>query len=214
MGWEAFFILDTVTGHGFVVASASNRAGPLHGAITDLFLDTTYGPSIRTSPVPLPGLELLSWVFLAISVVLLVVLALSLLRFVNHVRSGRRARSDSPSRRSLVRAAPWFLAVLFGWYTLYSPLPLYLPAWYPDLWPTTGSGVLMATLIAGTAFRVASAFFPRVAADATSDPAASSTGATSPVQLAGNATAAKWGRNEEDSAALMLLDGSSGPINS
>jgi CubicO group peptidase (beta-lactamase class C family) len=214
MGWEAFFILDTVTGHGFVVASASNRAGPLHGAITDLFLDTTYGPSIRTSPVPLPGLELLSWVFLTISVVLLAVLALSLLRFINDVRSGRRKRSDSPSRRSLLRAVPWVLALLFGWYTLYSPLTLYLPAWYPDLWPNRGSGVLMATLMAGTAFRVAGAFFPRLVEDATSDSAEPSTGATSPVQPAADATAAKWGRNEEDSAALTLLDSSSGPINS
>jgi hypothetical protein len=190
MGWEAFFILDTVTGNGFVVASASNRAGPLHGAITDLFLDTTYGPSIRTSPPPLPGLELLTWLFLAISLVLLVVLALSLFRFIGDVRSGRRARSDSPSRRSLVRAGPWLVALLFGWYTLYSPLTLYLPAWYPDLWPTRGSGVLMGTLIAGIAFRVASAFFPRRAEAATSDPAESGTGATSPVQLAANATAA------------------------
>ena len=175
MGWEAFFILDTVTGDGFVVASASNRAGPLHSAITDLFLDATYGPSIRSSAAPLPGLELLSWVFLAISAVLLVVLALSLLRFVSDVRSGRRARSDSPSRQSLVRAVPWLLALLFGWYTLYSPLPIYLPAWYPDLWPTRGSGVLMGTLVAGITYRVATAFFPRLAAAPTPDPAEPST---------------------------------------
>jgi len=169
IGWEAFFILDTVTGDGFVVASASNRAGPLHNAITGLFLDTTYGPGTRTSSVPLPSLELLSWVFLTISLGLLVVLAPGLLRFVRDVRSGRRARLDWPSRRSLVRALPWVLALIFGWYTLYSPLTLYLPAWYPDLWPTTGGGVLMATLIAGIVFRVATAFFPR--GTETSDPA-------------------------------------------
>ena len=63
------------------------------------------------------------------------------------------------------------LSLLYGWYTLYSPLPLYLPAWYPDLWPTTGTGVLMGILITGVAFRVATAFFPRLAADATLGPA-------------------------------------------
>ena len=160
VGWEAFFILDTRTGNGFVVASASNRAGPLHNAITGLFFDATYGPGIRSSLEPLPGLELLSWVFLSVSVVVWVVLVVGLIRLVRDVRSGRRARVDRPSGRSLFRALPWVLALLFGWYTVYSPLTLYLPAWYPDLWPTTGSGVLMGTLIAGIAFRVAASFYP------------------------------------------------------
>ena len=160
IGWEAFFILDTRTGNGFVVASASNRAGPLHSAITNLFFDATYGPGIRSSLEPLPGLELLSWVFLSVSVVLGVVLVVGLIRLVRDVRSGRRERVDLPSGRSLFRALPWVLALLFGWYTVYSPLTLYLPAWYPDLWPTTGSGVLIGTLTVGIAFRVASSFYP------------------------------------------------------
>jgi CubicO group peptidase (beta-lactamase class C family) len=175
MGWEAFFILDTVTGDGFVVASASNRAGPLHGAITGLFLDTAYGPGTRPSLAPLPSLEILSWIFLGISLVLLIVLLVGLFRFVSEVRSGRRVRVDRPGRRSLMRALPWVLALLFGWYTLYSPLALYLPGWYPDLWPTTGSGVLMGTLITGIVFRVATAFFPRGTSRATSDLAEPST---------------------------------------
>jgi CubicO group peptidase (beta-lactamase class C family) len=169
IGWEAFFILDTVAGDGFVVASASNRAGPLHIAITNLFLDTTYGPGTRITSAPLPALELLSWVFLVISLMLLVVIVLGLFRFVTDVRFGRRARVDRPSRRSLVRVLPWVLSLLFGWYTLYSPLTLYLPAWYPDLWPTTGGGVLMGILITGIAFRIVTAFFPPE--DATLGPA-------------------------------------------
>ena len=161
MGWEAFFILDTVSGDGFVVASASNRAGPLHNAITALFLDTTYGPGARSGLAPLPSVEILSWVFLIISVVVMIVLILGLVRFVKELRSGRRARVDRPRWPSLLRALPWVLALLFGWYTLYSSLALYLPGWYPDLWPTKGSGVLMFVLMAGTTFRVAAAFFPR-----------------------------------------------------
>jgi hypothetical protein len=180
IGWEAFFILDTVSGEGFVVASASNRAGPLHSSITALFLDTTYGPGTRVTSAPLPGLEILSVIFLAISLVLLAVLLLGAFRLIRGVRSGRRARVDSPSRRSLMRGLPWVLALLFGWYTVYSPLPLYLPAWYPDLWPTTGSGVLMGILATGVAFRVAKAFFPRTTA--TTDLAAPHQGLPDPVQ--------------------------------
>ncbi|HEX2421158.1 MAG TPA: serine hydrolase domain-containing protein [Acidimicrobiia bacterium] len=170
MGWEAFFILDTVTGDGFVVASASNRAGPLHSTITNLFLDTAYGAGTRITSAPLPRLELFSWVFLAISLVLLIVLVAGLIRFVRDVRSGRRARVPSPSWRSLMRGLPWLLALLFGWYTLYSPWPLYLPAWFPDLWPTAGSAVLMGILATGFAFRIATAFFPRRTGDATPVP--------------------------------------------
>lgn len=176
IGWEAFFILDTRTGNGFVVASASNRAGPLHTAITNLFFDATYGPGIRTAPAPLPRLELISWVFLTISGVLSMVLLVGLVRLVADARSGRRVRVDRPSRRTLMRALPWALALLFGWYTVYSPLTLYLPAWYPDLWPTVGSVVLMGTLTAGIAFWVASSFFARGPAPTTPDPAGSSTG--------------------------------------
>ncbi|HSJ34365.1 MAG TPA: serine hydrolase domain-containing protein [Acidimicrobiia bacterium] len=168
IGWEAFFILDTVTGNGFVVASASNRAGPLHDAITDLFLDTAYGPGIRVGSAPLPALEPLSWVFLIISLGLSAMIGLGLFRFLREVRSGRRGRVHPPSRLSLLRALPWVLALLFGWYTLYSPLALYLPAWFPDLWPTRGGAVLMGTLIAGLALRVATAYYPRRSGGATS----------------------------------------------
>jgi CubicO group peptidase (beta-lactamase class C family) len=161
-GWEALFILDTVRGDGFVVASASNRSAPLHSAITDLFLDANYGPGPRTSQAPLPRLEVLSLVFLAISFVLVVVLlVVGVVRLVRDVRAARRVRVDRPSWRNLVRALPWILSLMFGWYTLYSPLTLYLPAWYPDLWPTIGSGVLMGTLTAGIIFRLAAALFPR-----------------------------------------------------
>ncbi len=172
IGWEAFFILDTVTGDGFVVASNSNRAAPLHNAITGLFLDATYGPGDRIDSAPLPPLEPLSWVFLAVSLVLWIVLMVGLVRFLKDVRSGKRARVTRPSRRGLMRASPWALSLLFGWYTLYSPLTLYLPAWYPDLWPTTGSVVLMVTLVAGLAFRLGAAFFPRLSVVAP-DPARS-----------------------------------------
>jgi CubicO group peptidase (beta-lactamase class C family) len=160
-GWEAFFLLDTVTGDGFVVASASNRAAPLHSAVTNLFFDASYGPGTRTSPAPVSNLESLSIVFLVISAVLVGVLLVGVVGFVRDLRASERVRVDRPSWRTLARTLPWLLSLVFGWYTLYSPLTLYLPAWYPDLWPTIGSGVLMGTLMAGIAFRLATAFFPR-----------------------------------------------------
>ena len=160
-GWEASFILDTMRGDGFVVASASNRSGPLHSAITDLFLDASYGPGPRGSHAPLPRLEFLSLVFLTISFVLVVVLLVGVVRLARDVRAAKRERVRRPNWRNLLRAVPWTLSLVFGWYTLYSPLTLYLPAWYPDLWPTNGSGVLMGTLMAGIVFGLAAAFFPR-----------------------------------------------------
>jgi hypothetical protein len=169
IGWEAFFILDTVTGDGFVVASNSNRAAPLHNAITSLFLDATYGPGDRAKSAPLPPVEPLSWVFLAVSLALWIVLMVGLIRFLRDLRSGRRARVAWPSRGGSMRSLPWLLSLLFGWYTLYSSWNFYLPAWYPDLWQTTGSAVLMVTLIVGLVFRVATAFFP-LAGDAQEDP--------------------------------------------
>ncbi len=177
IGWEAFFILDTVTGDGFVVASNSKRAAPLHDAVTALFLDATYGPGDRTHSATLPPLESLSWMFLAVSLVLWIVLTVGLVRFLKEVRSGRRARVTRPSRRAIVRASPWALSLLFGWYTLYSPLPLYLPAWSPDLWPTAGGAVLMVTLLAGLVFRVAAAYHPRLSVEGP-DPVAAEAGLT------------------------------------
>jgi hypothetical protein len=40
----------------------------------------------------------------------------------------------------------------------------------PDLWPTIGSRVLLGTLMAWIAFRLATAFFPHRAAGAAEDP--------------------------------------------
>ena len=161
MGWDAFFILDMVSGDGFVVASASNRAGPLHSAMTNLFVDRMYGTGLAENPPPVGGIEALSWIFFAISLILAGVLVTGWLRFRRELRSGRRARVDRPTGGDLVRVLPWAVALLFGWYTVYSPFPVFLPAWYPDLWPTRGSAVLMVVLVAGLTFRIVTAFFPR-----------------------------------------------------
>ena len=161
IGWAAFFILDIETGDGFVVASASDRAGPLHSAISNLFVDRMYGTGLAENPPPVGGIEALSWMFLAISLVLAGVLVTGWLHFRRELRSGRRTRVDRPRARHLRRALPWAAALLFGWYTIYSPFPVYLPAGYPDLWPTIGAAVLMVVLVAGLAFRIVTAFVPR-----------------------------------------------------
>jgi hypothetical protein len=67
---------------------------------------------------------------------------------------------------------PWVGALLFGWYTVYSSLPLYLPDWYPDLWRSTGSDALMVVLAAWVAFSGVRAVHlarpPRVRTDSSS----------------------------------------------
>jgi CubicO group peptidase (beta-lactamase class C family) len=150
-GWRAFFVLDTIDRDGFVIASPSSRAGPLHDSVFDLWLDATYGPGAREARPPVPPLEWQSQLLIAVAAVLLLILVVAMTVFLRRQRAGHR-----PVRRPAVSVAttvsPWVVALLFGWYTIYSSLPLHLPDWYPDLWRTTGSDALMVTLAAWVAF--------------------------------------------------------------
>jgi CubicO group peptidase (beta-lactamase class C family) len=150
-GWMAYFILDTVRREGFVVASPSNRADPLHLTVFDLWLDATYGPGARTAWPPAPAIGPLSQLLIAVAAVLAVLLGVATMFLVRRLRTGRRA-SRPPAASVTVTVLPWVVALLFGWYTVYSSLPLYLPSWYPDLWRTTGSDAVMVTLTAWAAF--------------------------------------------------------------
>jgi hypothetical protein len=98
--------------------------------------------------------------YVAISAVLTLILALGVLRFVRAVRVGKRTSVPRPTRRGVVLSLPWVVALLFGWYTVYSSLPLYLPAWFPDVYPTRGSLLLTMTLAAWLIFGLTKAFFP------------------------------------------------------
>jgi amino acid transporter len=83
--------------------------------------------------------------------VLLLILVVVMSVFLRRQRAGQRGvRPLAVSVATTV--LPWVGALLFGWYTIYSPLPLYLPDWYPDLWRTTGSDALMIALAAWVAF--------------------------------------------------------------
>ena len=163
-GWMAFFILDTVRREGFVIASPSNRADPLHRTVTNLWLDNVYGPGQRTDWAPAPALGTFSLVSLALALILALALLVTLLRFARQVRLGRRRRAGRPRLRSLVLGLPWLLWLLFAVYTTYTSLPLYLPAGFPDLWATPGSHVLLAVLAAWVLYSGVAAFFrPRTA---------------------------------------------------
>lgn len=161
-GWEAYFVLDTVHRQGFVIASPSSRARPLHDTVLDLWFEATYGGGTTQDYPPAPSLGPASTEFMLISALLVVMLAAAMVRFVRQVRSGCRRGTVRPSRSGLLWVLPWVGAWLFGWYTIYSRLPLYLPSWYPDLWPTTGSLILMFTLTIWVVFGLARVFFPRV----------------------------------------------------
>ena len=161
VGWMALFFLDTVRRQGFVVASPSNRADPLHTTITDLWLDATYGGGIANEWPPAPGIGPVSLLFLALAGALTLMLAVGVFRFVRELRAGRRERASRPTGREVLRVVPWLAALSFTWYTIYSSLPLYLPGWYPDFWPTIGSLVFVLILAGGIVFAVVRAFFPR-----------------------------------------------------
>jgi CubicO group peptidase (beta-lactamase class C family) len=150
-GWTAFFVLDTVSREGFVIASPSSRAAFLHDSVFDLWLDATYGRVVRQVRPPAPPIGWQSQLLIAVAAVLGLILAIAVARFITKQRAGQRA--VRPLAVSVARTVlPWVVALLFGWYTIYSSLPLYLPGWYPDLWRTTGSDVLMVTLAAWVAF--------------------------------------------------------------
>jgi CubicO group peptidase (beta-lactamase class C family) len=160
-GWEAFFLLDIETREGFVVATASSRAAPFLSTITDFWFDASYLPNPRTDWPPLPQIGEMSRMYIAISSVLVLMLGIGVFRFVRSVRAGKRTRVRRPTRRGVVMSLPWVAALLFGWYTVYSSLPLYLPGWFPDVYPTTGSLILTMTLIAWLNFALIKALFPR-----------------------------------------------------
>jgi hypothetical protein len=67
-----------------------------------------------------------------------------------------------PALRGLLLGLPWLLWLLFTWYTIYSPLTLYLPAGFPDLWPTLGSHALMVVLLAWVTYSPVAAFLPAI----------------------------------------------------
>jgi hypothetical protein len=150
-GWMAFFVLDTIDRVGFVIASPSGRAGPLHDSVFDLWLDATYGPGAREAGPPAPPVGWQSQSLLAVAAMLGLILAIAVVRFITERRTGHRAVSGL-ALSVVTTVLPWVGALLFGWYTVYSSLPLYLPVWYPDLWRTTGSDALMVTLAAWVVF--------------------------------------------------------------
>jgi len=158
-GWIAFFILDTVRREGYVVASASNRATPLHSAITNLWLDTVYGPGARTDWPPAPALSPFTLLPLATAGILAMALLIAAIRLARHVQAKRRVRAARPVARRLLSGLPWLLWLLFLVYTVYSPLALYLPSGWPDFWPTPGSHALVVVLAGWVFYSAVSACY-------------------------------------------------------
>ncbi len=163
-GWMAYFVLDTVRGEGFVVATPSSRATNFHLTLFNFWLDAVYGPGPRTDWQPDPRLSLLAVLTLAIAGVLALALALAVARFVYQARQGRRPQTTRPSVGGLLLrllpALPWLLWLLLSWQVAYSSLPFVLPASLPDLWPTPGSHLLVLVLAGWVLYSVVAAFCP------------------------------------------------------
>ncbi len=159
-GWTAFFILDTRRREGFVIASASLRGGPMHLAVLNRWLDAFY-PGQRTDPPPAPALDPTALLTLGLAAIVGLPLPVLMARSARDLAKGRLTRRQRPTLRSLLPALPWMFWLLFNWYTVYSPLPVYLPAGFPDFWPSPATAVLLAVLAAWTAYRVAVAFTVR-----------------------------------------------------
>lgn len=146
-GWMAYFVLDTVRREGFVVASPSSRATNFHLTVFNLWLDAVYGPGARTDWQPDPPLSPLTVLTLGLAAALAAALLAVAARLVWQLRRGRLILTNRPSARGLLLTLPWLIWLLFSWYLAYSTLPLYLPAGFPDLWPTPGSHALLMVLV-------------------------------------------------------------------
>ena len=160
-GWMAYYVLDTVTRQGFVVASNSSRSGPFHQAVFNAWLDAAYGPGPRTTLPPDPATEPVAAFFLLPAALLGGAWLLALAWFVVQVRTGRRARDGRPAWRGLWPVIAWLLPALCLWYWLYSPLPLVLPAAWPDLWPMQAVGYLVGVLLAWAGLSLVIALYPK-----------------------------------------------------
>jgi hypothetical protein len=157
-GWMAYYFLDTVRRTGFVVASNSSRAAPLHLTILGLWSDAEFGPSQRRAYPPDPRWDLIAIATFALAGVLALPLLLLAGRLAWQARRARRVRAARPAVRTLLTALPWLVWLLFIWYTIYSPLPLYLPQGFPDFWPSPAVLVLMAVLALWVVYRAVAAY--------------------------------------------------------
>lgn len=163
-GWMAYYFLDTTRRTGFVVASNSSRATSLHLDILGLWSDATFGPAVRSERAPDPRFDWLGVASFVLAGILALVLLFTSVRCAWQIRTGRRVRAARLRRGALIFGLLWLAWLLFIWYTVYSPLPLFLPYGFPDLWPTLGSRALMAVLVGWVIYSVVAAYFVRVPA--------------------------------------------------
>lgn len=127
-----------------------------------IWSDAEFGPGVRPERIPDPHFDLIAVASFALAGILALALLFTVSRCIWEMRTGRRVRVTRPRRRALFFGLLWLLWLLFIWYTVYSPLPLFLPYGFPDLWPTLASRALMSWLFwtqrTGSPFRDCQSF--------------------------------------------------------
>ena len=169
IGWNAFFILDTVKREGLVMAVNSANGFELLTAVQDLW---TQSLLMQRSNVYPPASDLLGFqgrAALLIAAVLGAAWLLTAALFIIQLRSGKR--HFSPPRQQLrqiprllswVGLLPWLLLALFWWYWLYAPVRGLLPTTFPDLWQVPQTALVMIVLFAWVVLSSGMALFPRL----------------------------------------------------
>lgn len=165
-GWTAYYFLDTTRRTGLVVASNSSRAAPLHISILGLWSDATFGPAVHSEQPPDPRFDVIGVASAALAGILALALLFSAVRSGWQIHTGRRVRATQLRRSPLLFGLLWLAWLAFIWYTIYSPLPLFLPYNFPDLWPTLGSKLLMAVITGWVIYSVVASFYVRAPARA------------------------------------------------
>lgn len=159
-GWMAYYFLDTARRVGFVVASNSSRATSLHLTILGIWSDAEFGGGSRKDYPPAARWDTIAYGSFAMAGALALGLLIAAGRFARQARAGRRVRIARPAMSDLLAGVPCLAWLIFIWYTVYSPLPLYLPHGFPDFWRSPAVDVLMTVLVLWVIYRALVAFFP------------------------------------------------------
>jgi hypothetical protein len=126
-----------------------------------LWLNVVLGEPGQPAPQPVAAsLGLVATVALALAGLLALGLLVSVAIVVYQWRRGGRSWAVPRAARQWRPVLAWGMLALLWWYWFYSPLPLRLPATFPDLWWLPQIGYVMDILLAWVVFSGLAACLP------------------------------------------------------
>jgi CubicO group peptidase (beta-lactamase class C family) len=182
-GWTAFFQLDATKREGFVVANNSALGNALNVAVQRIWLNTALGMDAGTDPPPGATLTVsLNDTAFRIAAAIWVFLLAATGWCASQIARGRRSRSGTSTRRSLLILAPPVLLTLVWWYVSFAPhnMPLPLPTTFLSIWRMPLINYIAALLLGWLGVAILFTLFPRTRRMAKSNSMAQQTRCSEP----------------------------------